>query len=411
MTTINGTPVTSPLSNTTTDIIPRPSRSRRATLLTFADAVDHLLRVEEINPNEPRAVERAQIAVQTAMNSFVTHSSQGFRYYNATDHIVVEASATLGTMTIASGVVTPVTATFPSWIDFASLRVNQKSYPVKGYTASTLTIDAGLADGTYTGTSFDHSSIRLPADYRRRGSLTDGSKFWPIVDVPGGALQSYRDYYQLATANATSRVFAATTGDQRFQGELMLAIWPPFASRTELSLFYERYPARCDTHRFGTGLMDVTGTTVTTVDSILTSDHVGSALVMSTDGAEEIRSSLSSRTLIGAQRIITAVASATSCTIDNTISASPITGRTFYISDVVDVMPGPSTDALLRLAEYEVARGSKLTKYSKSLPARWKEFRNQMDIAQVDDSRYRDSVDYLPTMGFSIGDVTGRPDL
>lgn len=391
-------------------IIKRPTRARRRNLLNLADVVDHVLRVEEVNPDERRSVERAVIAAKSAVRNFVSHSTSGFRYYDSRDHLVFNPTYSVGEVTAASSVLTPTVApTWPSWIAFGTIQLGDSQYVVLDSDATTVTIDEGVSDGVYQNVKLDHAYVQLPSSFRRRGSLADGTQSYPIIDVPQGVLQSWSTYYDLARSAGNTRVFGAITGDQRFQGELMLAVWPPFQATKTLSLYYERYPELCETHRYGSGTVTVVGdsTTATASSGIFTEDHVGSMLVVGTDGEAEIRSSLSSQDLAQYKRIITGFTSSTVVTIDSVLSSSDVTARAFYISDVIDVQPGPQVDAVLRLAEYEFSRQSK----SKSASQRFAEFRLQMDIAMADDSRYRDIIDQQSSFdgAYGIGSVESRP--
>lgn len=411
MTTIIGTPTSAPYTGATTEAIPRPVRVRRKRLISLADMVDHLLRVEDINAGEDRSVERAVLACKAAIDDFAAYSPQGFKYLEGRAQIVLGAAVTVGEVSVSSGVVTPTVApSWPSWMDFANFRINDSTYQILGYDSTTATVDESLADGTYTGTSVEQVYSRLPHDFRCRGSLTDGEDEYSVVDQPGGVVQSWQDYYDWGRSAANPRTFGAITGDERFQGELLLAIWPPYTDRKVLSLFYERYPAPVEIHRFsgsGTLTVGITNSTVTASGSVFTSDHIGSQLVVCTGNNTDIESPLASEGLIYAKRVIVSVESGTSCTIDEDIGDA-ITTRTFYISDVVDVLKGPMSEALFALARFKFLERSH-TKSEFLNKAKWS-FDQAIRLALTDDARYRDSVDDTPvSYGYSLGDVTGRP--
>jgi hypothetical protein len=413
MTIINGSPVASPLPNTSQQApIPRPDRFRRRRLLTFADVVDRLLSISEVNPSEPRAVERCILAAQAALSNFLSYTTSGFKYYDSRARLVLEPQITLGAFSVESGVVTTDDSVeWPSWILQGVLRIAQQAYPVLSYADGTLTVDASIPDGDYTSGVLEHVFVRVPQDFRRRGSIVDGKQQYPVEDVSAGILQSWSDYFDWASSSS-QRVFAALTINQRFQGELMMAVWPSFTVRKELSMFYERYPQPLETHRAGAGTVSITGTTVTATGFSFVDDHVGSAITIATGNEADIRKSRSSASLVQAQRVIVQRNSATEVVLDAPLSTNlseTFSNRTFYISDIVDVMPGSMAESFLRLAEYEVARQST----TKSASRRMNEFMEANLLAMADDSRYKSSADddpfRYPFSGYGLGDVDTRP--
>jgi hypothetical protein len=105
--------------------------------------------------------------------------------------------------------------------------------------------------------------------------------------------------------------------------------------------------------------------------------------------------------------VITSVVSPTEITIDQPIASAPVEDRRFYVSDIVDVKPGPMSEAFLRLAEYELLRQSK----REAAPKKYQEFIAQLNIAMADDIRYDSSVDgqWPSSGGLQWGEVNGRP--
>jgi hypothetical protein len=413
MTIINGQPVSSPTQSTSIQSpTPRPARFRRRRLLTLADVVDHLLRIDEVNPGEPRAIERCILAARSALNNFLSYSTQGFKYYDGRAKVVLEASISVGAITVSNAVASPTSPVdWPSWVLQGVLRVGRHAYPVLSFADGTVTVDGALPNGSYTGAILEHVFVRLPQDFRRRGSIVDTKEQYPVEDVSSGILQSWSDYFDWASSSS-QRVFAALSINQNFQGELMMAVWPSFTVRKEMSMFYERYPQPIETHRQGAGTISITGTTATASGFSFTEDHVGSAIVIATGNEADIRKSLSSTSLVQAQRVIVARESATVATIDAPLSSSlseTFASRTFYISDILDVMPGSMAEAFLRMAEYELARQST----NKTAPRRMEEFMDSIRLAMADDCRYKSSSDDNPYRsafsGYGLGDVDTRP--
>ena len=385
--------------------ITRPQRTRRKRLKTLADAVDRLLRMDEINPAETRAVARAIEAVKTAIGNFSSYSASGFKYYNANARLYLGGTITIGAGSIASNILTPtVVPTWPDWVLYGHIRFNEQSYAVISQSGDTLLLDGEIENDNYTSITLEQMVVPLPGNFRRRGSIVDKNNFYPVSDVPAGILQSWQDYWEWARSSANPRIFGAVSGEERYMGELLMTIWPPYTTDVVLNMYYERYPDPCETHRFGTGLATVSGTTVTSTVAEFKADHVGSAIMFSTGATNEITKSLSSADLELGQRVITAYTNTTTVEIDETISA---TGRAYYISDFVDAMPGPMTDALLRLCEYEMIRQSRGD--SGRVATRRKEFEEQLLLSMADDARYKDSVDDYEFEGYGVGNVEARP--
>jgi hypothetical protein len=389
----------------------RPAMDRKNPLLTLASVVDHLLLLEEINPAEPRSVDRATKAAREALNSFTSYSTQGFRYYESRAKIVLPGSVSLGSITVSNGQFTMGNAfTMPSWAPLAHVRIDRASnkvYPILLVNGQTITVDT-LENGTYANVYMEQLFFPLPRNFRRRGTLSDGKNNYPIEDMSGGSFQSLQDYYRWIGFSELDRRFSAITMDQRNQGDLMLSIWPPFQDRMELSMFFERYPESMKHHRVGNSAatIGVTGATATSSHAIFDSSHVGAALVVGINNDQELLKSLSSDSLVQTQRIIRYVSSSTQVILDSPVDSS-LSNRAFYISDIVDVQPGVMTEAYKRLAEYELLRQTKGSKADKKL----EEFIRQLQMTQSDDARYKASVDpyNTPHMGYQWGTVTGRP--
>lgn len=384
---------------------------RKTPLLTLAAVVDHLLLLDEINPAEPRSVDRASKAAKDALASFASYSTQGFRYYESRAKIVMPGNVSLGTIAVSNGIFTmPNGFTIPSWANLGHVRIDRNSnkvYPILLVNGQAITVDT-LANGTYTNTYLEQLFHPLPRNFRRRGTLSDGKNNYPVEDMSGGSFQSFQDYYRWIGFSEFDRRFSAVTMDQRSQGDLMLSVWPPFDDRVELSMFFERYPEALKHHRVGNSAatLSVTGATATSSHAIFTDSHVGAAITIGLTNDQELLKSLASDALVDTQRIIRYVTSSTQVILDTPL-ASPISNRAFYISDIVDVQPGIMTEAYKRLAEYELLRQTKGSKVDKKL----QEFMTALQMTQADDSRYKQSVDPFasPVGGVQWGEVRGRP--
>lgn len=406
MTTINGSPSTSlPVTSSEGDPIRRYDYDRQAELFTLADAVDHLLMTEEINTNEPRAIERCVRAAKAALDNLPAYSPQGWRYYQGRSYLTVGAEVDVGEITVASGVVTATTAfARPDYMDYAVLVVSGRAYRVLGDTNPTFTV-AGLPDGTYSSSSLQQKWVRLPSDFRRRGVITYNNNQYPVFNEMSQSIDSWQDTNSDGGTWNGSELFAAVTGDQRFHGELFLSMWPTIKTDESLYLTYDRYPRPLETHRVEVASASFSGTTATAGSAVFADKHTGAALVIGTASATTIEQSLSSTDLVDQKRVIAGITSDTVATIDRDPSVSG--SRQCYISDIVDVLQGPMREAYLRLCEFELA---KLMKSSRSMGIRESYFQKQLALAMADDSRYDNRADSIQDIsGICWGTVDGTP--
>jgi hypothetical protein len=310
----------------------------------------------------------------------------------------------LGTITASNGLVTG-TFNLPTWTDLGHLRVGQHSYPVVGQDGQGgVFVDATLPNGTHASAILEQVFFPLPKNFRRRGRISDRGQQLDIEDLSGSVLQSLYDHLNWINNSGRNRSFSAITVDQRYQGELMLMVWPPYGTRAELDLFYERYPEPLDVHRTAIASLGVSGNVATAGSAVFTDKHVGCAITIGLNNDIELTKPLSNPALAEAQRIILRVNSSTEAVLDANVSDSAISNRAAYVSDVVDVLKGPMSEAYLRLAEYELLRQAR----HKSAQLRQVEFMQQLAIAMQDDNRSRESPGDLTRSDghFMWGDTT-----
>jgi hypothetical protein len=133
--------------------------------------------------------------------------------------------------------------------------------------------------------------------------------------------------------------------------------------------------------------------------------QVGAALTIGISGDQEIVQPLSSTSLVETQRIIRYVSSETEVILDQALTED-VSGRAFYISDIVDVQPGIMSEAYLRLAEYELRRRSKGAKADQ----KWQEAIAAMHMAMADDHKAKAVTDQHRAGGtYQWGSVDVEP--
>ena len=378
------------------DLIPRPNRNRRQILPTFADAVDRVMRVENISIDDTRAINRIAEGVRSALEMFATYSDAGFKYYH--DRYVFNAPGAemLAALTIAAdGTVTVNSGeTLPTWLEYGHLRLgtdrtgirwlpvvdalvgNNTQFVINNY-------EGAIEAGTHEEVWIEQSLLPLPSRFRRRGVLIDGNDRFEVQDVSADKLHLYQDWYEWSRSVNRPRLFAAITNDSRWQGAQFLALWPAYANDTQLSMFWERYPHELDFHRVGAGLVSTTGSSniVNSDTAEFDSLHIGTTFNWGTD--EEIRKPGSFASLRTSQRMVVAVNSPTQIQLDQAVTIP--TPSPFYLSDPLDLRRGTMSEAFYRMCEYEIAR--QLKRPSGHLAVRRREWIDAFELAMADDDK------------------------
>lgn len=195
----------------------------------------------------------------------------------------------------------------------------------------------------------------LPIDFRKMRGLydVDSELGIPIID---DAVQQADSLLFYDTPDWPRRAALRNTGEVYVGLELVFSP-PPDAERT-YDVMYEAEPRALKILEENAGTCTVSSLSVTGSGTAFDSSMVGSVIrftTSTTDAPTSLEGYISSDNPYDEYRVITAVASATSLTIDEAVSGT-YSGTKFSISDPLDIDVTSMYTCLLRMAEVEYGR-------------------------------------------------------
>lgn len=341
-----------------------PTEDRLTQLWTYQDAVEHVLDHLDMDA-DGRTRRQARRAVQQAIRDLAHRHNWACYYGRATvpttaqqTSSTIEYDHTGGTyerqVTLASG-------TWPSDAAQGMLIISGVHYAVderKSSTVLTLRPDNNPGADVAAGTSYTwyRSTYALPVDFRKVERL-----WWPSQSM---------ELYPLSQGEAHAELMASwpTPGNpigytirqtQDFYNTMSLVMSPPPSTAVTLDLFYQRNPRELRVEKYATGTVTTNAsTTVTGSGTSWSSSHVGCVMRFSSSTTVEptgVVGGLSGDDNPAVYtRIVTAVGSTTSITVDSSVPA--LTGVKYTLSDPLDMHYGSMLTVFHRFAEAEAAR-------------------------------------------------------
>lgn len=336
-------------------------------LLTFQDAVDTLLDEFDLERTE-RNLRIVRRATAEAMNEVVAANRWAFFDRHHTIWTVTPYSTGTIAYDHTGGTyecqVTLSGGTWPTWAQFGKLVIDDRRYEVSrrvSDTVITLHSEANPGADVAAGTSFsiERSQYTLPDNFRRHIQLfsQEENRYLEVFDA-----SEVRDISNtLSRSPSTPR--AATilsVGESVTTRQIEFAPTPDAARSYDL--FYEALPRRAfvEVDSAGTVVVSSGASTVTGTSTAFSSDHVGAIIRLSANSTD-LPTSLAGHRSLGSlnryrqQRVVVAVASTTSLTVDEPFTES-LSGVKYTISDPIDLEPTYLVPAFLRIAENYISR-------------------------------------------------------
>lgn len=331
---------------------------------TYKDLVDHLIDWLGANPSS-EARRDARGAALNALRELTSEHQWSYYYQLGRVNTVapystgtVEYDHTGGTyerqLTLTSG-------TWPTWSSQGTVILNNITYEVaarKSATVLTLAVHNNPGADVAAGTSYNiyQDSYPLPTDFQSLGQMViTGYDFFLTFERPGDLLQRRRIY----RGQAMPRSYTVQ-GSPDFMNTMQVVYYPPPDAIYAMDFVYKRRPRGLSIEDHHTGKVTTTAdsATVTGTGTAWASRHVGTMFRVSR--TTELPTSPFGDNQPVCSRIVTAVNSATSITLDDTVPES-LSSAPYVLSDPIDVEDGCMLTALLRCAEFQLAHKRRTT--------------------------------------------------
>ena len=325
-----------------------------AALYTYKDLVDHCLDWLGANPSA-EARRDARRAILEAMRTIGAASP--WSYYLTAGRMATVAPYATGTISYDNTggtyerMVTLTSGTWPDWAAFGWITINNVPYEVsarKSNTQITLTSSSNPGADVPAGTSYTlyRDSYPIPVDCRSIGAVVlPGYAVDLVMDHPNDWMERRKLYRGAATPRSYS-IF----GDANYLNTLQVTFFPPPDAIYPVDLLYLRRPRALSLEEYSAGKVTTTAdsATVTGSGTEWASRHVGSVFRVSRTREAPTAPWGANPTVC--DRVVTAVNSSTSITLDDVVPES-LSSVPHVLSDPVDVEDGAMLTALLRCCE------------------------------------------------------------
>lgn len=324
---------------------------------TYHDVLDHLLQLKG-GTGDARLKTLARMAIQSAYNELT--SVKNWSYLYARGRVTTDAQYTTGTITYDhtggtyERLLTLASGTWPTNAARGIVLISGVEYHAdsrKSDTELTLSVNSNPGADVAAGTAYTwwRDTYPLPLDFQAADDLIDHSQSYMASFMAAGTVLNYRANRQQAN-NPIAYTFLA---DPDYVGQMAVMFEPPPDVAYNFDFTYRRRALPMRTSDYSTGTVATSGTTVTGTSTAWTSLMVGSCIRFG--DTTNVPGSVVSETPFKEERIITAVASATSLTIDAALD-NAYSGAKYRISDVVDLEQGAMWVAFLKGCEKELGR-------------------------------------------------------
>lgn len=380
-------------------------------LFTYKDLIDHL--VDYIGSNASKeAVRDARRAAQDGCRELA--SAHSWSYYMQRGRIVTSDDYTTGTLAYDhtggayERMVTLTTGTWPSWAALGQLVIDNVVYQVaerKSDSIITLTYAHNPGEDVAAGETYTlyRDSYPMPSDFQAAGDfLNAANSLWLHYVEPNEWMKRQRVYHGVA-----SPCMYTFTSDENYMGSMAVRFFPPPDDDYPMDFLYKRRPRQLyyDEYSTGTATNTAASTTVTGTGTSWTDRMIGSVLRLSAS-TTVAPTGLAGGNPYDVERVITAVASTTSLTVDASITDAHSAVK-YAISDPVDVEDGSMLTALLRCCEKQ----SVIIRHMKNANVAGPAYRDALIQARESDSRYmgRRVAGGMPN-GYRLADMPAGSD-
>jgi hypothetical protein len=322
-------------------------------IVTFSDAVFYCLNYLAKDAKESPQAKRIVIDAYRSIPN-----KRDWNYYKRLLRVNTVAAQSTGTIEYVESTrtMTLTGATWPSWATGGSIRIGQTMYYIESIPTSTTIIlnsETTPGDDLDAGTSYvlSKDTYTLPSDFRSLLGIN-----WQS----GTYNPAYVDYEQFISLSTLVTGPAAPTyytifGDRLAMGRKALLFYPAPDLAYPVNAFYNGAgrPLSIEYYRAGTVSSTAASRTITGSGTAWTSAMIGSVIRFAQTAARDTAGNLIYPTgtdglyPAAMEYIITAVASATSLTVDAAAELT-LTATAYEISDPIDVNEGAMMNLFYR---------------------------------------------------------------
>lgn len=326
---------------------------------TYRDAVQHVLDIGGAS-TDGTAKTLAKTAVQLVYRELSTISE--WSYFRKTARLVIEAAYSTGTIEYDNSggaserLITLTSGTWPTWTARGQIYISGIWYDVATRESSTtLTLGSTANPGAdvASGTSYTLSRSRytMPVDYRAGSRLVDLERSWTLDYVTPQTL----NLAKVTRESSNDPRMYTIINDPDYVGALAVEVYPPPLSQRVFDYVYMRRQLPMSIEGYETGTVAITAASASVVGTgtAWTSAMIGSVIRLG--DTSDVPTGIQGLTPFIEERIVTAVGSATTLTLDTAVT-NTYSAAKYVISSLVDMDEAVMLPAFITGCEAVYAR-------------------------------------------------------
>jgi hypothetical protein len=383
-----------------------------ARLTTWSDLIDHLVDWLGSSPGAEAHRDARRASLGGLRDLANAHR---WSYFYGRGRVVTSAPYSAGTVSYdhtggsSERLLTLSGGAWPSWAAQGTVRVGEVGYDAATRLSDTqLTLSSTSNPGADLAAGTAYTLVRdtypLPQDLISVGMLIRVGGVHPLAfEHPSTWLERQRVY----TGPADPRTYCLR-GSPDFLGQMALSLHPAPDQAYQLDFVYQRQPRqlRIDRHLDGAASCTAGSAAVTGSGTGWAARHVGTVVRFSRSAQNPV-TGWAGGNPPAFERVVTAVASATSLTMDD-VAPESLSGVKYQLSDPADVEEGAMMTALLRSIEYQMAHARRLRDRAQAE----QDYTRALILAREADSRnFRDErVGGVGAYPYRLADMPSGPD-
>jgi len=328
--------------------------STRVELITWNDLIEH---VTDFMGAQPSGEARRDAKRATLHGLRDIANCYNWAYYYSRGRINMNEPYSTGTVEYDhtggahERMLTLTDGTWPTWAALGYVNINDVVYEIATRQSSsiiTLSVNSNPGEDVASGTSYTlfRDEYPLPCNFQSMGEVIIATFSRVLAfEHPNDWLARQRIWRGTACPHSYS-----IKGNPDYQNTLSMAVYPPPDDTYVIDYLYKRRPRPLKYDSYSTGTVSVSSGATAVVGSgtAFESGMVGSILRLGS--TTQVPTSRWGSYPFSQERVITAVGSATACTVDAAWSASASAVKQM-VSDPIDIDVGSMLTFLLRRSE------------------------------------------------------------